>query len=96
MEIAFVAGALILLSAVIYGTLHTGCRNRYQRKVSDQIVRDRYDNINKEKNSMPKSGRAIRTPANSRRRQVVRRKSDVCNRTKNRFAAIIEKRNQPH
>jgi len=47
MEIVFFAGAFILLSALIYGTLHTRYRNRYQRKVSDQIVRDRYEhNIN--------------------------------------------------
>ena len=47
MEIVYFAGAFILLSALIYGTLHTGYRNRYQRKVSDQIVRDRYEhNIN--------------------------------------------------
>jgi hypothetical protein len=47
MEIVYFAGAFILLSALIYGTLHTRHRNRYQRKVSDQIVRDRYEhNIN--------------------------------------------------
>jgi hypothetical protein len=43
MEIVYFAGAFILLSALIYGTLHTRYRNRYQRKVSDQIVRDRYE-----------------------------------------------------
>jgi hypothetical protein len=43
MEIVYFAGAFILLSALIYGTLHTRHRNRYQRKVSDQIVRDRYE-----------------------------------------------------
>ena len=43
MEIVFFAGAFVLLSALIYGTLHTRYRNRYQRKVSDQIVRDRYE-----------------------------------------------------
>ena len=47
MEIVYFAGAFILLSALIYGTLHTRYQNRYQRKVSDQIVRDRYEhNIN--------------------------------------------------
>jgi hypothetical protein len=47
MEIVYFAGAFILLSALIYGTLHTRYRNRYQRKVSDQIVRDRYEhNVN--------------------------------------------------
>jgi hypothetical protein len=47
MELVYFAGAFILLSALIYGTLHTRHRNRYQRKVSDQIVRDRYEhNIN--------------------------------------------------
>jgi hypothetical protein len=46
-EIAYFAGAVILLSALIFGGLHTRYRNRYQRKVSDQIVRDRYEhNIN--------------------------------------------------
>jgi len=43
MEIVYFIGALILLSALIYGTLHTHYRNRHQRKVSDQIVRDRYE-----------------------------------------------------
>jgi hypothetical protein len=47
MEIVYFAGAFILVSAVIYGSLHTHYRNRYQRKISDQIVRDRYErNIN--------------------------------------------------
>jgi hypothetical protein len=47
MEIVYFAAAFILLTALIYGTLHTRHRNRYQRKVSDQIVRDRYEhNIN--------------------------------------------------
>jgi hypothetical protein len=43
MEIVYFACALILLSALIYGGLHTRYRNRYQKKVSDQIVRDRYE-----------------------------------------------------
>jgi len=47
MEIVYFAAAFILLTALIYGTLHTRYQNRYQRKVSDQIVRDRYEhNIN--------------------------------------------------
>jgi hypothetical protein len=47
MEIVYFAGAFILLSALICGGLDTRYRNRYQRKVSDQIVRDRYEhNIN--------------------------------------------------
>jgi hypothetical protein len=43
MEIIYFVGALILLTALIYGTLHTRYRSRAQRKVTDQIVRDRYE-----------------------------------------------------
>jgi hypothetical protein len=43
MEIVYFAGAFILLSALIYRSLHTRYRNGCQRKVSDQIVRDRYE-----------------------------------------------------
>jgi hypothetical protein len=47
MEIVYFVAAFILLSTLIYGSLHTRYRNKYQRKVSDQIVRDRYDhNVN--------------------------------------------------
>jgi hypothetical protein len=43
MEIAYIIGAFILLSGLIYGTLHARYRNRHQDKVTDQIVRDRYE-----------------------------------------------------
>jgi hypothetical protein len=47
MEIVYFVAAFILLSALIYGSPHTRYRNKYQRKFSDQIVRDRYEhNIN--------------------------------------------------
>jgi hypothetical protein len=47
MEIVYFVAAFILLSALIYGSLHTRYQNKYQRKVSDQFVRDRYErNIN--------------------------------------------------
>jgi hypothetical protein len=44
MEIVYFIGALVLLSALIYGTLTWHLRSRRQRQVSDQIVRDRYRN----------------------------------------------------
>lgn len=43
MEIIYFVGAFILLSALIYGTLHSHFSNRRLRKASDQIVRDRYE-----------------------------------------------------
>jgi hypothetical protein len=43
MEIVYFIGAFLLLSALIYGSLHTTGRNRHRRKVTDQIVRDRYE-----------------------------------------------------
>jgi hypothetical protein len=43
MEIVYVIGALILLTALIYGSLDYHSRNRRLRKISDQIVRDRYE-----------------------------------------------------
>jgi hypothetical protein len=43
MEIAYFIGALILLTALIYGSLHYHYRDRRKRKVANQIVRDRYE-----------------------------------------------------
>jgi len=43
MEIVYFVGAFILLTALIYATLHTRYRNKAQEKVTDQIVRDRYE-----------------------------------------------------
>ena len=42
MEIVYFIGAFILLVALIYGSLHTHYRSRPQKKLADQIVRDRY------------------------------------------------------
>jgi hypothetical protein len=42
MEIVYLFGAFILLVALIYGTLHTRYRSRPQKKLADQVVRDRY------------------------------------------------------
>jgi hypothetical protein len=44
MEIVYFAGALVLLTALIYGTLNWHYRNRHTDHVTDQIVRDRYHN----------------------------------------------------
>jgi hypothetical protein len=43
MEIVYFIGAFLLLVALIYGTLHTRYRSRHERKISDQIVRNRYE-----------------------------------------------------
>jgi hypothetical protein len=43
MEIIYFIGAFILLVALIYGTLNSHFSNRRLQKVSDQIVRDRYE-----------------------------------------------------
>jgi hypothetical protein len=43
MEVAYLIGAFILLTGLIYGTLHTRYRNKTQQKMTDQIVRDRYE-----------------------------------------------------
>ena len=43
MEIVYFIGALILLTALIYGTLNYHYRDRRKSKVADQIVRDRYE-----------------------------------------------------
>jgi hypothetical protein len=43
MEIVYFVGALVLLTGLIYGTLHTRHRSKAQQKVTDQIVRDRYE-----------------------------------------------------
>jgi hypothetical protein len=42
MEIVYFIGAIILLTALIYGTLNYHYRNKFKSKVADQIVRDRY------------------------------------------------------
>ncbi len=43
MEIAFFIGAFLLLVALFYGTLNWHLRNKRQDKITDQIVRDRYE-----------------------------------------------------
>jgi len=43
MEALYFIAAFILLSALIYGSLHAHYRDRYKQKVVDQIVRDRYE-----------------------------------------------------
>ena len=43
MEIVYFIGALILLTALIYGSLQYHYRDRRKSKVADQIVRDRYE-----------------------------------------------------
>jgi hypothetical protein len=43
MEIIYFIGAFILLAALIYGSLNYHYRSRHQRRVTDQIVRDRYE-----------------------------------------------------
>ena len=43
MEITFFIGVLILLTGLIYGTLHTRYRSKAQQKFTDQVVRDRYE-----------------------------------------------------
>jgi hypothetical protein len=43
MEIVYFIGAFILLSALIYSTLHNRHRSRLKDKMADQIVRDRYE-----------------------------------------------------
>jgi hypothetical protein len=42
MEIVYFIGAMILLTALIYGTLNYHYRDKSKNKVADQIVRDRY------------------------------------------------------
>jgi hypothetical protein len=43
MEIVYFIGALILLTALIYGSLQYHYRDRRKSKVADQVVRDRYE-----------------------------------------------------
>jgi hypothetical protein len=43
MEIVYFIGALILLTALIYGTLNHQHRDRRRSRVANQIVRDRYE-----------------------------------------------------
>ena len=43
MEIVYFIGALILLTALIYGSLNYRYRDKCKSKVADPIVRDRYE-----------------------------------------------------
>jgi hypothetical protein len=43
LETAFFVGAFMLLTALIYGSLHYRQRDRVKRKLADQTVRDRYE-----------------------------------------------------
>jgi len=43
MEIAIFIGAFVLLVALFYGTLNWHFRNRRRDRITDQIVRDRYE-----------------------------------------------------
>jgi hypothetical protein len=43
MEIVYFIGALIVLTALIYGSLNYRYRDRRKSKVANQIVRDRYE-----------------------------------------------------
>jgi hypothetical protein len=45
MEIVYCIGALILLTALVYGSLNYHYRDRRKSMVADQIVRDRYEHI---------------------------------------------------
>ena len=44
MEIVYLIGTLVLLTALICGTLSWRYRDRRKDHVADQIVRDRYHN----------------------------------------------------
>lgn len=44
LEAAFFIGALILLTALIYGVLRNRARSRTERHVAGSIVRERYKN----------------------------------------------------
>jgi hypothetical protein len=43
MEIVYFAGAFILLTALIYGSMHRHYRDWRQGRKTDQIVHDRYE-----------------------------------------------------
>jgi hypothetical protein len=43
MEIAYFIGAFILLAALISGTLNWHYRDRRRDRMTDQLVRDRYE-----------------------------------------------------
>jgi hypothetical protein len=43
MEAMLFLGALIILTALIYGTLRRHHRNKYKDRIADQMVRDRFD-----------------------------------------------------
>jgi hypothetical protein len=43
LEIAYAIGALVLLTALIYGTLQYHFRNRQAMRVGEEVVRRRYE-----------------------------------------------------
>ncbi len=43
MEIVFFIGAFVLLVALFYGTLNWHFRDRRRGRMTDQMVRDRYE-----------------------------------------------------
>jgi hypothetical protein len=43
METIVFLSALIVLTVAIYGTLHRHHRNKHKDRVTDQMVRDRFD-----------------------------------------------------
>jgi hypothetical protein len=43
METFFVVGAFLLLVALFYGTLNWHFRNKRRDRMTDQILRDRYE-----------------------------------------------------
>jgi hypothetical protein len=43
MEIVYFVGAFILLTALIYGSMHWHYRDRRRARKNDKIVRDRYE-----------------------------------------------------
>jgi hypothetical protein len=43
MELVFFTGAFALLAALIYGTLNWHYRDRRRDRMTDQLVRDRYE-----------------------------------------------------
>jgi hypothetical protein len=42
-EVILFFAALIVLTTLIYGTLHRHHRNKHRNRVTDQMVRDRFD-----------------------------------------------------
>jgi len=43
MEVLYFIGAFLLLVALIYGTLNWHYRDKRRDRISDQLVRDRYE-----------------------------------------------------